>query len=152
MEYYLSAERLKELKDELDNLKTVRRLGVSERLKRAKELGDLSENSEYQEARNEQEEVEMRISELEQIVKNAKELPKTASKDHVEIGSTVEVAKQGGETRKFTIVGSKEVRPEAGLISNESPLGKALMGAKRGESVKVKTPAGEAKYTVVAIE
>ena len=151
MDYYLSNERLKELKDELDNLKTARRIDVAKRLKRAKELGDLSENSEYQEARREQEEVETRISELEQIVRNAKELPKTVSKEEVQIGSKVRV-ERNGDVRALSIVGSKEARPETGLISNESPIGKALIGRKKGEVVAVKTPSGETNYTIVAIE
>lgn len=151
MDYYLSDERLKELKTELEELKTARRIEVAKRLKRAKELGDLSENSEYQEARREQEEVETRIVELEQIVRNAKELPKTVSKNEVQIGSKVTV-ERGGQSRVFSIVGSKEVKPEAGLISNESPMGVALIGRKKGETVTVKTPGGEVKYTIVAIE
>ncbi len=151
MDYYLSPERLEELKTELAEFKTARRLDVSERLKRAKELGDLAENSEYQEARREQEEVETRISELEQIVKNAKIIVKAASKESVQMGSTIQVMKDGN-AKTFTIVGSKEVRPEAGRISNESPLGKAVLGAKKGDSVKVKTPGGEVAYKIVAIE
>lgn len=151
MDYYLSPERFEELKAELVQFKTTRRLDVSERLKRAKELGDLAENSEYQEARREQEEVEMRISELEDIVKNAKIIVKAESKEKVQMGSTVQVMKNG-DVRTFTIVGSKEVRPEAGRISNESPLGRAVIGAKMGESVKVATPGGEAIYKIVSIE
>jgi transcription elongation factor GreA len=153
MDYYLSPERLEELKKELEELKTVRRIEVAKRLNRAKDLGDLSENSEYQEARREQDEVERRIFELEQIVKNAKLIDEkaTAGKGFVQIGSTLMVERNGASS-KYKIVGSKEVDPASGLISNESPLGKALLGRKAGDVVKVKTPSGEKAYTIVSIE
>ncbi|OGY62815.1 MAG: transcription elongation factor GreA [Candidatus Harrisonbacteria bacterium RIFCSPHIGHO2_01_FULL_44_13] len=151
MDYYLTQERLQELKQELNYLKTEKRLEVAERLKRAKELGDLSENSEYFEAREEQGQVEGRIAELEDIIKNATIIQKAASKDKVSIGSTIEIAKDGLKS-KFTIVGSNEARPEAGLISNESPLGRAFLDKKAGDLVKVKTPGGEVSYKIVSIE
>ncbi len=153
MDYYLSPERLEELKLELEELKTIRRIEVAKRLNRAKDLGDLSENSEYQEARREQDEVERRIFELEQIVKNARIIDEKAAtgKGFVQIGSTLTVERNGA-TSKYKIVGSKEVDPTSGLISNESPLGKALLGRKPGDVVKVKTPKGEAAYTIVSIE
>ncbi len=151
MEYYLTAERLAELKKELEELKTTKRIEIAKRLKRAKELGDLSENSEYQEAREEQGQVERRIFELENIVKNAVIIKKSESAGVVNIGGTVEVEKDG-KTMKFTIVGSNEARPEAGLISNESPLGKAFLGRKVGDIVKVKVPIGEVVYKIVKIE
>ena len=154
MEYYLTTERLEELKKELENLKTSKRLEVAKRLKSAKELGDLSENSEYIEAREEQGLVERRIYELEQIVKNAvlingKGVQK--NKDIVQIGSTVEVLK-GDKSQRFRIVGSNEAKPEAGLISNESPLGKAFLDRKIGDTVKVKVPIGEVTYKIIKIE
>src|SRR3989338_8675501 len=133
---YLTKERLEELKEELADLKTRRRIEVGERLKRAKELGDLSENSEYFEAREEQAQVETRIGELEEMVKNAEIIEKPNSTSMVSIGSTVEVEK-GGQRRKLTIVGSNEAKPEAGLISNESPLGSAFLGKKSGDKVLV---------------
>lgn len=150
MDYYLTQERLEELKAELDNLKNTRRAEVADRLKRAKELGDLSENSEYIEAREEQAHVEARIFELEEMVKNARVIQRPVNADKVQMGSIVEV-ERGGNNFKFTIVGSNEARPEAGLISNESPLGRAFFGRKAGEEVKVKTPAGEAAYKIVKI-
>lgn len=151
MDYYLTQERLDELKNELNDLKTERRLEVAERLKRAKELGDLSENSEYFEAREEQGQVEGRIVELEEMIKNANVIKKAVTKDKVSIGSTIEVVKDKSKY-KFTIVGSNEARPEAGLISNESPLGKAFLDKKVGDSVKVKTPGGEVTYKIGNIE
>jgi transcription elongation factor GreA len=151
MQYYLTPERLEELKTELSELKNKKRIEVAERLKRAKELGDLSENSEYFEAREEQALVEARILELEEMVKNASVIKKAASTETVQMGSTVEIAKDG-QTFKFTIVGSNEARPEAGLLSNESPLGKAFVGKRVGAEVKVKTPTGEVAYKILHIE
>lgn len=151
-QYYLTPERLEELKAELNELKTVKRIEVSERLKRAKELGDLSENSEYFEAREEQSQVESRIFELEEMIKNASVIEKPAGGGKtVQIGSTIEVSKEG-QKLKFTIVGSNEAKPEAGLISNESPLGKAFLGQDAGKTVKVKTPKGEVLYKILSVE
>lgn len=148
---YLSPERLEALKQELNELKTAKRIEVADRLKRAKELGDLSENSEYFEAREEQAQVEARIFELEDIIKNASVISKTTSRTKVEVGSTIDVAKDG-KKMTYTIVGSNEAEPEAGRISNESPLGKAFLGREPGESVNVKTPKGEVVYKILKIE
>ena len=150
--YYVSKERLEELKEELENLKIKKRLEVAERLKTAKEFGDLSENSEYTEARDEQAQVERRIFELEQMIKNASLITKEGlGKDWVKIGSTIIVSKNGKEQR-FTIVGSSEANPSNGFISNESPLGKAFLDKRVSETVKVKIPAGEATYRIDKIE
>ena len=150
--YYVTAERLEELKKELEQLRTEKRIEVAKRLKRAKELGDLSENSEYIEAREEQAQVERRIFELEKMVKNASLITKEGlGRDWVKIGSTIIVSKNGKEQR-FTIVGSSEANPSNGLISNESPLGKAFLEKRVGETVKVKIPAGEATYRIDKIE
>lgn len=149
-EYYLTEERLAELKVELADLKTNKRAEVAERLKRAKELGDLSENSEYIEAREEQRRVETRIVELEDMIRRA-EIIKKGGGDVVEIGSTITVSRDGKE-QTFTIVGSNEARPEQGKISNESPLGSSFLGKQKGDEVKIKIPAGEAVYKILAIE
>lgn len=152
MEYYLTAERLEELKKELEMLKSTARIEVAKRLKRAKELGDLSENSEYIEAREEQTQVERRIFELEQMVKNAILIKKPeTNRERLQIGSTFEVMRDG-KTIRFRIVGSTEARPEAGLISNESPLGKAFLEKKEGDVVKIKVPIGEVTYKIGKIE
>ena len=148
--YYLSAKKLEELKDELHKLKTVKRLEVAERLKRAKEYGDLSENAEYSEAREQQETVEYRIDELEDIIKNVSIIKKSSSQDSVNIGCEVEIESKG-KSRAFTIVGSNEAKPEDGLVSNDSPIGRAMIGKKVGDLVKIKTPAGEATYKVLKI-
>src|SRR3989338_4944926 len=148
---YLSKERLEELKKEYEDLKARRRIEVGERLKKAKEFGDLSENSEYAEAREEQAQVETRISALEDIIKNAKIIEKTFSSGIVNVGSTVVVEKNGEKT-KFTIVGSNEADPVSGLISNESPLGSAFLEKRIGDKAVVSAPNGKTEYTIVSIE
>ncbi len=148
---YVTKEKLEELKQELADLKGRRRIEVGDRLKRAKELGDLSENSEYFEAREEQAQVETRIGELEDMIKSAQIIEKSASTSNVSIGSTVE-AEKDGQKIKLTIVGSNEARPEAGFISNESPLGRAFLGKKTGDKVTVSVPKGKVEYTVISIE
>lgn len=150
-QYYLTPERFEELKAELVHLKIVRRLEVAERLKRAKELGDLSENAEYSEAREEQAVVESRIFEVEDMIKNAVIIKHGSDSKLVEIGSSVVVMKDGKEMT-YHIVGSNETKPEDGYISNESPLGKAFLGKKPGEDITVVTPKGEAHYTIVKIK
>lgn len=151
MEHYLTAERLEELKKELNELKMSKRAEVAERLKRAKELGDLSENAEYMEAREEQTQVETRIFELEEMIKNAAVIKQGGIGGRSQIGSTVEVERNGQKT-SFTIVGPNEANPEAGKISHESPLGKAFLDKKSGDVVKVKTPAGEASYKIINVK
>jgi len=150
-QYYLTPERFEELKAELVGLKTRKRIEVAERLKRAKELGDLSENSEYIEAREEQGQVEGRIFELEEMIKNAVLIERGKSDSEVKIGSTVRAVKDGQEF-KFTIIGSSEARPEEGLISNESPLGRAFLGKHVGDEATANAPAGEIKYKIIAVE
>lgn len=149
MEYYLTPERLEELKKELNELKTTRRAEVAERLKRSKELGDLSENSEYMEAREEQSQVETRIIELEEMIKNAAVITRTGGAK-AQVGSVIETEKDGRKM-SFTIVGPNEADPVAGKISNESPLGKAFLDKKSGDAVKVKTPAGEVTYKILNV-
>jgi len=132
-------------------LKTEGRKEVTESLKIAKELGDLSENSQYIEARDEQQRVERRISEIEQMLKEAEIITRRPKKrDVVEVGATVE-ASRNGDTVKFFIVGSSETNPMGGYISNESPLGRVLMGKKVGDTVEVKTPSGKTNYKIQSI-
>jgi len=147
---YLTKERLEELKAELETLKNKKRVEVAERLKQAKEYGDLSENSEYAEAREEQANVETRIAELEDLLKEAVTLKMTEGGDTVTVGSTV-IVKKGDKTNTYTIVGSYEAKPEEGRISDESPLGKAFLKKKAGDSVNVTTPAGTQTYEIVKI-
>ena len=149
--HYLSPEKLEEIKKELAELKTAKRMEIAERLKRAKEFGDLSENAEYIEAREEQERVESRIYELEDVVKNVVIIKKRKSRGVIEIGSAIEL-KKNGESCRFVIVGSKEAKPEKGLISNESLLGTMLIGKKVGDEFTLKTRSGESRYKIVKIE
>src|SRR5258708_6828531 len=147
--YYLSKERLEELKAELENLKGKRRQDVADRLKQAKEYGDLSENAEYAEAREEQAEVETRIFELEEMLKNAVVIKKTSGED-VQVGSVV-TAKKGDKAVTYTIVGAYEANPGDGKISDESPIGKAFMNRKVGHSVIVVTPRATVSYPITKI-
>lgn len=147
--HYVTQKRLEELKTELEQFKVERRREVADLLREAKELGDLSENTAYDEARLEQERVEMRIVELEEIVKNA-EIIKHHKSDHVEIGSVVTV-KKGTKSATYSIVGSEEADPLASKISNESPLGRAFLGAKVGDKVTVVTPSGPVHYQIEKI-
>lgn len=145
--YYVTQKRLDELKAELELFRTAKRHEVADRLREAKELGDLSENTAYDEARNEQERVEMRIVELEEAIKHAEIITHEKS-DVVVIGSHVEAKKGTGKEQSFEIVGSEEADPLVGKISNESPLGRALLGSKKGDKVTVTTPNGVTHYTV----
>jgi transcription elongation factor GreA len=148
---YLSSERQQEITEELEGLRTTGRKEVAERLKAAKELGDLSENSDYHEAREEQARLETRIAELEEILRHAVIVRRTDGTGAVRVGSNVKV-KRNGEAANYTIVGSSESRPAEGLISNESPVGQGLLGKKVGDSVKVRTPGGEVEYEILSIE
>lgn len=152
-EVYLSEEKLKELKLELQELKTVNRKEIAEALKFAKSLGDLSENSEYHEARDEQAKVESRIQRVEEILKNAV-IVSAHKSDVVELGSTVIVYKENDENSKktYSIVGSEEADTASGRISNQSPLGQAMMGKKKGDTFKFETPSGKVTYTILDIK
>jgi len=147
---YLSREGLERARAELEELINVRRPEVAARIHDAKEHGDLNENAEYEDAKNEQAFVEGRIQALEALIKNATIIDDNHSSDHVQIGSTVVVRSPDGEER-FTIVGSAEARPNEGRISNESPVGRALLGKKKGDKVLVRVPAGDFTYTIVSI-
>ncbi len=148
---YLSKERLEEIKQELEQLKNVKRVEVAQRLKTAKEYGDLSENSEYVEAREEQANVEGRIFELEELVKNAVTIQKGDGSGHVQVGSVVTV-KKNGKVLTYNIVGSYEAKPEEGKISDESPLGKSFLGHMVGETLNVTTPGGVVVYEIMKVE
>lgn len=147
---YLSKEGLARLRHELDELVNVRRPEIATRIHDAKEHGDLTENAEYEDAKNEQAFIEGRIQAIESLLKNAVLIDQNHSTDHVQIGSTVVVqTNMGKET--YTIVGSAEAAPAEGRISNESPVGRALLGHKKGESVTVAVPAGSSEYRIVKI-
>lgn len=153
----VTKEGLKKLKEELEILKTVRRQEVAQRLKEAISYGDLSENSEYEEAKNEQAFVEGRILELEQKIKNAKIIAEkrvdTKRGKDIDIGTTVTVRNrsEGEDPETYIIVGSTEADPLEHKISNESPIGRALLGKKKGDIVEVPTPAGKFRYEVLKV-
>jgi transcription elongation factor GreA len=147
---YISKDGLDKLRAELDEMLAVRRPEIAQRIHDAKEHGDLSENAEYEDAKNEQAFVEGRIQTLESLIKNATLIDEHTSTDHVQIGSTVKVKSEDGP-ETFLIVGSAEAKPAQGRISNESPVGRALLGKKKGEKVLVKVPAGDFAYTIVEI-
>ena len=149
-QFYLTQEGLKKIKKELDELKNVRRKEISERIGRAKELGDLSENAEYHDAKDEQGMIEGRILELTNILNNA--IISNGKKDGVVgLGSIVKV-KSNDEEKEFTVVGFNEADPSIGKISNESPLGKAFLNRRAGDRVTVTTPKGELKYSILEIK
>jgi len=147
---YLSKEGLEKLREELDELVNVRRAEVAARIHEAKEHGDVTENAEYEDAKNEQAFVEGRIQSLSALIKNAVMIDENHSTTHVQIGSTVELESDGGR-EKFMIVGSAEAAPANGKISNESPVGRALLGRKKGDRVLVSVPAGDTSYKIVSI-
>jgi transcription elongation factor GreA len=146
---YLTAEGLAKLKAELEHLITVERPRVAARIHDAKLDGDITENAEYEDAKQEQSFLEGRIGTLEGQLKNAEVIEKTNG-DRVGIGSKVVIRGEDGQ-ETFTIVGSAEAAPREGRISNESPVGAALMGHKKGDTVVVEAPAGEVTFTVVSI-
>ena len=149
----LTYEGLKKLEDELENLKVVRRNEVSQKIKEAREQGDLSENAEYDAAKDEQRDIEARIEELEKILKNAEVVvEEEADLDKVSIGCSVKILDcEFDEELEYKIVGSTEANSLKGKISNESPVGKALLGKQVGDTVTVETPAGEFSYKVLSI-
>ena len=154
--YYVTEEGREALEKELDYLKVVRRKEVAEKIKVALSFGDLSENSEYDEAKNDQAILEARIADLEVRLNNAQVIEKNEQEaDKVHIGSNVSVSfkrADGSEaTREFSIVGSNEANPRLGKISDESAVGKALVGAKLGDSVEVETPGGIVVYTILSV-
>ncbi len=145
---------LTKLEEELNQLKTVRRKEVAEKIKVARGYGDLSENSEYDEAKNEQGMVESRIAELEAMLKNIRVIDEDElTCEHVMVGSRVRVKDEDGEEDVYDIVGSTEADPLSGKISDESPVGSALMNHGVGDAVDVSLPNGAmVRYTVVAID
>ena len=149
----LTSEGLKKLEDELEQLRTKTRKEVAEKLKVALSFGDLSENSEYDEAKNEQARVEARILQLETMLKNVTILDSNElTNEIIQIGSKVKIKDlEDGETLEYRIVGSMETNPDEGKISDESPVGKALIGHKIKDIVKIKIPAGVVQYEVLEI-
>lgn len=153
-ETILTAEGLKKLEDELENLRSVRRHEVAERIKVAIGYGDISENSEYDDAKNEQAFIEGRILELEQMISTATVIDSASNKEGVVmLGSTVVVKDmEFGDEETYTIVGTTEADPFKNRISNESPVGAAILGQKVNSVVQVHTPAGELSYQILEVK
>ncbi len=149
-QFYLTKEGIAELEAEHKEL-VEQRGPIAERIKTAREFGDLSENAEYSSARQEQERVEGRISEIENILQNVEVIKKPKGDSKVQLGSSVKLKSEGGKTKEFQVVGTVEADPLNGKISDESPIGKALLGKKEGEEVEIKTPAETCTYKIVDI-
>lgn len=147
-QFYLTAEGVDELKTELSQLVS-QRGPIAERIKTAREFGDLSENAEYSSARQEQERVESRISEIEHILLNVEIIKKPKGDSKVQLGSSVTL--KNHDTKKFQVVGTVEADPMNGKISDESPIGQALLGKKLGDEVEIKTPTEVHCYKIVEI-
>lgn len=152
-EVILTVEGLKKLEEELEQLKSVKRREVAERIKQAISFGDISENSEYEDAKNEQAFIEGSILTLEKMLRNAKIIDdENLNTEVVSLGSTVLIKDlESGDEFTYTIVGSVEANPGASKISNESPVGKAILGQPKGQIVEVDVPAGQLKYQIVDI-
>ena len=151
-QFHLTKEGVEELTQERKQL-VAQRGPIAERIKSAREFGDLAENAEYTNAREEQENVEGRIAEIENILLNVEVIKKPANDSKVRLGSGVKLksAEDGGKTKEFKVVGTVEADPMNGKISDESPIGKALMGRKVGDKVEIVTPAETSTYKVVSI-
>ena len=150
----LTYEGLKKLEDELQDLKVVKRKEIAQKIKEAREQGDLSENAEYDAAKDEQRDIEARIEQIEKILKNAEVVVEDeVDLDKISVGCKVKVLDvEFDEEEEFKIVGSSEANSLGGKISNESPVGKALIGAKVGDTVQVETQAGVIEYKVLEIQ
>lgn len=148
---YVTKEGLEKLKTDLEYLKTTKRKEIANRIASAKELGDLSENAEYSEAKEEQSLVESKILELEETMRHVIVIAKAKGSTTVVIGSHIVVQSAAGQDQTFDIVGSNEAEPAAGKISNESPLGKAFLGHKLNDIISVTVPKGTSEYTIKKI-
>ena len=152
-QYKLTPQRLQELQEELNYLKTVREREVAEQIKEARAFGDLSENSEYDEAKNEQGKLYSRIAEVEEILANYTIIDESVSATGVNLGSQVKVKdRETGEEETYQVVGSQEADPMNGRISEDSPFGRALLGKEVGDEVEVEAPMGTLRYQVLDIQ
>jgi len=149
-QFHLTKQGVDELNAELAEL-TSQRSVIAERIKTAREFGDLGENMEYTAARQDQERNESRISEIEHILQNVKVITAPKNDSKVVLGATIKLKSESGKTKEFQVVGTVEADPLNGKISDESPIGQALMGKKEGEAVEIKTPAETATYKIVDI-
>ena len=149
-QFHITQSKKEELEAELKYLKGEKRAHISERVQTARAHGDLRENTEYEQARTDQGENESKIGSIEHILKHAVIIEKSGS-DRVELGSTVVIQKALAEPKTFTLVTSTEADMAAGRLSVDSPIGKAILGKKKGDSAPVTTPAGETQYTIIDV-
>lgn len=149
---YISSQKLKELKKELEEHKTTLRQQIAERIQEAQTQGDVTENAEYAEAKEAQAFNEGRIIELENLINNAVVVFRKRKKDTIQVGSQIVVKDKKNKKFEFTIIGSEDANPIEGKISNESPLGQAFLGQKQGDEIQVQTPKGKIKYKIVRIK
>lgn len=148
--FRLTQTGVNELQTELENLAS-KRAGIADAIKTARELGDLGENAEYQTARAEQERNETRVTEIENILRSVEIIQKPRGARQVQLGSTVKLKGSGGKAKEFQVVGTVEADPLEGKISDESPIGQALLGKKEGDAVEIKTPHDTHTYKIVDI-
>ena len=149
---YLTQKKFEELQVELEELRTVKRKEVADQLQYAKGMGDLSENAEYHEARDQQAKVEARINQIKAVLKNA-EIVHHKKGNTVEVGSEVTIQKKGDKDKKvFTLVGSEEADMASGKLSIQSPMGQSLLGKKKGEVFDFKTPRGKTEYKITSVK
>jgi transcription elongation factor GreA len=152
---FLTKEGYEKLADELEQLRTVKRQEVANRLHEAMEGGELIENAEYEAAKNEQAFVEGRIQELEMILASARIIEEKDKKEKsgiIQVGSTITISEDGGDPEKYVIVGAAEANPREGKISNESPIGKAVLNHRAGEEVSVEAPGGTFKVRIIKVD
>lgn len=148
--FRLTQSGVDELKTELDSL-VAKRAGIADAIKTARELGDLTENAEYQSAIAEKDRNEARVAEIENILQNVEIIKKPRGDSKVQLGSVVKLKGQGGKAKEFQVVGTVEADPLNGKISDESPIGQALIGQKVGETVQISTPTDTSAYKIVSI-
>lgn len=148
---FLTREGYDKLQEELDHLRTVKRQEIANRLHEAMEGGELIENAEYEDAKNEQAFVEGRIKEIEILLATARVISEEEKSESIQVGTKVTIKEEGSEQETYTIVGAAEANPRAGKISNESPLGRALINHKAGETIKIEAPAGSFEVQIIKV-
>jgi len=149
---FLTQEGFNKLQEELEYLRTIKRQEIAERLREAMDGGELIENAEFEAAKNEQAFVEGRIKELTMLLATARVINETVPVEHVQVGATVTIQEEGMDPEKYDIVGAAEADPSLGRISNESPLGKALLNRKVGDLVDVEAPGGKYHVKIIKVE
>ena len=149
--YYLTKEKLKDLKEEREYLMNEKKSEVADKIHEAKQLGDLSENASYKAAKEEMRETMARIDELKEVIDNAEVIEEKKNAEEIDLGTSF-IVEINGNQKEYELLGSQEAEPTKGKISNESPLGSAFIGAKEGSKVEVETPSGVQTYEIIKIK